>query len=322
MTIDAGDLRGSHGPRQEARLAHERGDEAVGRLVEHGSGVPSCTIRPARITATRSPTASASSWSWVTNTAGVPVERRIVDDVVADLGAQVRVEAGERLVEQQQRRPGRERPGQRHPLAFAARQLVRVAVAVAGRARPGRASRRPRRRRGGRRAHRSRRCRPPSGAGTGRAPGTPARRGGARAARDRWPSSTTSPPSSIVPVSVGCSPATMRSSVDLPQPLGPTSASSSCVGRASNVDLVDGDRRRRSASTPRRRARRVDGHRRAHAPVEPPRQQEHGDTATSDDRQRRQRRLLEPRLRGQVVDPHRQRVEAERAQQQHDRAAP
>ena len=37
------------------------------------AGVPSCRIRPFRITAMRSPIANASCWSWVTNTAGVPV---------------------------------------------------------------------------------------------------------------------------------------------------------------------------------------------------------------------------------------------------------
>ena len=66
------------------------------------SGVPSCSMRPARITATRSPVAIASVWSWVTNTAGVPIERSSATTSRADLGAQVRVEAGERLVEQHQ----------------------------------------------------------------------------------------------------------------------------------------------------------------------------------------------------------------------------
>ena len=55
-----------------------------------------------------------------------------VDDVGAQAGPQVGVEAGERLVEQHEPRLGRQRPGEGDALALAAGQLVRVAVAVAG----------------------------------------------------------------------------------------------------------------------------------------------------------------------------------------------
>ncbi len=53
------------------------------------------------------------------------------DDVAADLGAKVRVEAGERLVEQHQGRCRRHRPGQSDTLALTTGQLVRVAAPVA-----------------------------------------------------------------------------------------------------------------------------------------------------------------------------------------------
>ena len=78
---------------------------------------------------------SASSWSWVTRTAVVPASRSRPLDVGPDAGAQVRVERGERLVEQDQLRPDGERPGQRDPLLLAAGELVRVAAAEAGQAR-------------------------------------------------------------------------------------------------------------------------------------------------------------------------------------------
>ena len=46
--------------------------------------------------------------------------------------AQLGVEVGERLVEQQHRRGVDQRPGQGHPLLLAAGQLVRIASRVAG----------------------------------------------------------------------------------------------------------------------------------------------------------------------------------------------
>ena len=62
---------------------------------------------------------------------------RDVDDVVevrepvAKLGANARVEGAEWLVEEQHLRLGRERAGQPHPLALAARELGGIAVAEA-----------------------------------------------------------------------------------------------------------------------------------------------------------------------------------------------
>jgi hypothetical protein len=53
--------------------------------------------------------------------------------------AQIHVEIGERFVEQQQIRAGRQRPGQRHALLLAAREFMRVAVCVTFKANRGNA---------------------------------------------------------------------------------------------------------------------------------------------------------------------------------------
>ena len=53
---------------------------------------------------------------------------------LAQLRADLRVERAERLVEQQHARLDRERAGERHALALAARELARVALVVAGEA--------------------------------------------------------------------------------------------------------------------------------------------------------------------------------------------
>ena len=99
-------------------------------------------LEPARfITPTRSATASASSWSWVTNSVVVPTSswtRRISS---RSCDAHLGVERRERLVEQQHARLDRQRPGQRDPLLLAAGQLAGVLVARAPTARRGRASR-------------------------------------------------------------------------------------------------------------------------------------------------------------------------------------
>ena len=133
--------------------------------------------------------------------------------------AGLRVDAGEGLVHQQDLGLGRERPGQRHALLHAAGQLVRVGVGEAARARPARDSARPARGALGRgdavrpRA-RSRRWPRPSPRGSAGRTGTRSRSAapGAGAA----PSTSTSPPSGAI------RPLISRSSVVLPQPLGPT----------------------------------------------------------------------------------------------------
>ena len=64
-------------------------------------------------------------------------------DLVAQLHPHLGVERGQRLVEQQHRGGQGQRPGERDPLLLAAGELVRVPLALVGRARRGRATRRP-----------------------------------------------------------------------------------------------------------------------------------------------------------------------------------
>ena len=81
------------------------------------------------MTAMRSATLIASSWSCVTRMVVRPSWRcrRLTSICMSSL--QVAVEGGERLVEQQDRRLDGERPGQRHALLLAARELARQALA-------------------------------------------------------------------------------------------------------------------------------------------------------------------------------------------------
>ena len=84
--------------------------------------------RPGRAApAARGRSADASSRSWVTSTScwGSP------SSSVADATAVAEVEQGRRLVGDQDRRPGREHPGQGEQLALAAGQPVHAAVAEA-----------------------------------------------------------------------------------------------------------------------------------------------------------------------------------------------
>ena len=154
----------------------------------------------------------------------------------AQLGADGGVERAERLVEQQHLRLDGERAGERHPLALAARELVRAAARPTSSARPAPAARR--RGRGSRPWARLRIRRPKATfsrtlmcANGGvvleheadrRAPGA------ARCVTSRRRSAT-------VPVSGGSRPAMIRSSVDLPEPLGPSSAVSEPSGTSSET---------------------------------------------------------------------------------------
>ena len=70
--------------------------------------------------------------------------RRGGAELAPDLDAGAGVERGERLVEQQQPRLGRERAGERDALGLTAGELAGLRVGVGRRARPARASRRPR----------------------------------------------------------------------------------------------------------------------------------------------------------------------------------
>ena len=166
---------------------------------------------------------------------------RVLGEVAVQLGPGVQpgpgVQRGERLVEQQQRRVDRERPGQRDPLGLPAGELAGLAPGVARPGRPGPASAAawsrasaPVARRGG--AGRTRRCPARSGAGRAGSPGTPRRSGAAPAVRSAARSGrrAASPSRVMCPAVSGSSPASARSAVVLPAPLGPSSATTSPGG--------------------------------------------------------------------------------------------
>ena len=171
------------------------------------------------MTATRSATAKASSWSWVTNTAVVPVATSAARRSTARRSRRRAVEGGQGLVEKQEPGRGGERAGQGDALALAAGQGRDAAVLVAGQADQleQRATRAPER--GGQAV--GRRCPPtvrcakscPSwniSPNPRRCTGTPA---------SETPSHDDGARRRAAP-----GPATARSSDDLPQPDGPSSA--------------------------------------------------------------------------------------------------
>ena len=110
------------------------------------------------------------------------VRREVTGELEAEAGRDPGVQTRERLVHEQEHGVDRERPGDRHPLGLAARQLARPAARRARRSRSARARSGPahRPRPGPPRASavRTRRCRGPTGAGRACPPGTPARPGG------------------------------------------------------------------------------------------------------------------------------------------------
>ena len=183
-------------------------------------------MRPGRgdITTTRSDRNTASAIEWVTNStvlrglagevALAPDAQQLERHVVARHG----VERAERLVHQQQRRVEQQGAAQRGALLHAARQLARQLVAEARRGPPCRGARRARlqaRRRPCRRARpAAARSAGSSATSAAPAPGRPCR-------RRRSAARTARPATVTVPAVAGRSPATMRSRVDLPQPLGP-----------------------------------------------------------------------------------------------------
>ena len=101
-------------------------------------------------------------------------------DLLAHMAAQLGIEIGQRLVEQQHLRLQHDRPRHRDALLLAAGQFARQARAVAGQARPASASPAPARPPGPcaspRRAGRNRRSPAPSCAETARTTGTPSTR--------------------------------------------------------------------------------------------------------------------------------------------------
>ena len=169
----------------------------------------------------------ASIWSWVTKTV-VVLSRWCSSLISARICTRsLASRFDERLVEQEHLRVAHDRPAHRHPLPLPARELPRIALEIAARARgsppPARPAPRPRPCRCAAASARSPCSAAPSCAGRARSSGTPSR------CRAR-PAAGCSPPArrcgSCPPVMLS-SPAIIRSSVDLPQPDGPTSTANS-----------------------------------------------------------------------------------------------
>ena len=176
-------------------------------------------------------------------------------DRAHDLGLGGAVEAGGRLVEQQQRRVAQERAGEREPLALAGRQPG--AVVAEPRLQARRAARRSRPPGARRRA----RARPPRRARPGGRVRTlsaivPANRCGRCGTQASWAcqaarssSRRSVPPTRTAPAVGVASPSSTRSSVDFPHPLGPAIATTSPGSTVSDSAV---ERRRRAT---RRRPR-------------------------------------------------------------------
>ncbi len=86
------------------------------------------------MTATRSASDRASSWSWVTSSAVAPLLAQHLDAPGSHLRSQARVERVERLVEQHELRRRRERTRERDALLLTAGQLVGAALGEMGKA--------------------------------------------------------------------------------------------------------------------------------------------------------------------------------------------
>ena len=131
-------------PRHRRRAAPACTDDRRARTADRPA--PSSTTRPAYITTTRSASPATTPRSWVTSTSASPISRCSSSEQLEDLRLRGHVERGGRLVGDQHLRPVRQRHRQHHPLAHAARELVRVrARQLRGRRRgpPARAARRP-----------------------------------------------------------------------------------------------------------------------------------------------------------------------------------
>ena len=187
--------------------------------------------------------AKASSWSCVTNRAVACAALRMRADLVRQPLAQVDVEVGEGLVQQQQLRlaaPARA-PA---PRAAAARRTARAGSGA--RCRPGRPAASTSATRASRSALRQamdaeadvaarRRC-----GGTGRSPGTPCRCAALRRARGRRRRPPAGPEMRISPAVTRSRPATARSRVVLPQPDGPISTPMSPARRPNETSSTAG----------------------------------------------------------------------------------
>ena len=164
--------------------------------------------------------------------------------LAADGRLRVRVERGERLVEEQHARVARERARERDALALAAGERRRAARSRGARSEAARGTRRRAR------CPRTRRSAARSCAGRARTPGRRARRAARPAAgrRRALASNQTSSPSAIRPRCGRTSPAIARSTDVLPAPDGPTSAtvrSTSSASSSSNERRGSGEVRPR-----------------------------------------------------------------------------
>ena len=189
-------------------------------------------MTPASRMTSRSAITAASSGSWVTMTQLPVNSRRWRRSSWRTAPAGGDVERGERLVQQQQPRLGRQRAGQRHPLGLPTRQRARLVAACA--ARPIRSSQvvatssavargTPRLRGPKATFARAVRCGNSRWSWNTNAPGR--RSGGTRIRRSG--SSSTWPSTSMQPRVSGCNPASARNNVVLPAPLGPSMATTS-----------------------------------------------------------------------------------------------
>ncbi len=217
------------------------------------SGVPVCAIRPSCITTTRSASANASPWSCVTASTVVPNSLEEAPQFDDQPLAQPAVELAERLVQHQQPGARGERAGQRDALLFAAGQRGDGAPLGAGQ--------------------------PDEFQQFGDrtllfgARGTPHPQPEGDIARDvalreelvvlehqadpapvRGHSRLVPPSSNTRPASACWSPATTRSRVDLPLPLGPSTHTISCAATSRSTASSAGARRRGRSGRSRRPA--------------------------------------------------------------------
>ena len=213
-------------------------------------------MRPGRgvMTTTRSARNTASGIEWVTNRMVLRARGEVAlapdaQQLERHLVARHRVERAERLVHQQERRIEQQRAAERGALLHAARQLARQLLGEPVQARhleqlAGRAP--------GRRAGPS----PASSAGSSTLSRI-VRHFSSTGAWKTMPTSaigrvTVRPATVTAPTVAGRSPATMRSRVDLPQPLGPTSATNS---PRADREVDAGERLDRAARRLRRSSR-------------------------------------------------------------------
>ena len=213
------------GDRQERRAATRSTCGAKSDPASTSRAGPSATTSPSPSTTTRVAHRAASSTSWVAITTAPPAAACACDRGL-ERGARRRVDAAGRLVEQQHRRPADRDRGDGDPLALAAREAARVAV---GQRRQPEASSQCSTRRPGR-------ARPSS---RGVVSATSARTVGAnsidvrvlRHVRDRLRRV------SMRPATGSARPASARSRVVLPEPLRPSSATTSPAWRSRSTPV-------------------------------------------------------------------------------------